>query len=105
MLGVNVPVLALSYPTLHELLPNQKFGMHFETENELASQMADLLKPQLSDSTSSRFRAIGSQRLLGFRQSIQERNQKLSRGFEYWKSVALPVYESVLENDQTIKFD
>nr|CAH8870410.1 unnamed protein product [Trichobilharzia regenti] len=101
LFGVNVPVLALSYPTLCELMDENNYGLCFETCHQLVDQMCSLLKPCQESTTkhtdeSSRFLSVGSGQLIYFRESLKQRNKSLPRGFTYWKNTALPVYLKVV---------
>ncbi|CAH8588851.1 unnamed protein product [Schistosoma turkestanicum] len=98
LFGVNVPVLALGYATLYELMEENKYGLCFETAEQLANQMCDLLKPSCDSTVQyinepSRFLSVGSKELIRFRERLTERNKNLIGGFTYWKNTALPVYE------------
>ncbi|CAH8678755.1 unnamed protein product [Schistosoma haematobium] len=104
LLGVNVPVLALGYTTLSELMEDNKYGLFFETGEQLADQMCDLLKPPRNSTVqytyeASRFLSVGSEKLIHFRECLAERNKNLIRGFTYWKNTALPVYEKAVHTN------
>lgn len=101
LMGVEVPVLALTYETLYELLPERKFGEHFHTATELANQLCGLLKPTQSKSARKprfvdRFDAVGSAQLRAYRDALHKYNQTTLRGLKYWKkSGATPVYRAL----------
>ena len=44
MFGAGIPVLAINYETLNELLKNNQNGMIFNNADELARQLSDLVK-------------------------------------------------------------
>ncbi|CAL8102310.1 unnamed protein product [Calicophoron daubneyi] len=99
LLGVCVPVLALTYPTLNELLPPDRFGAHFRDAEELADQLSRLLIPQKTDNPGSycdygRFGAVGSQQLRDYRKNLEQYAKDTPRGYEYWKLVALPIFHA-----------
>ncbi|CAH8289478.1 unnamed protein product [Heterobilharzia americana] len=82
LFGVNVPVLALGYPTLDELMKGNSYGLCFETSHQLAEQMCNLLKPsqiRIDENVeeSSRFLSVGSEKLFEFRKSIKRRNNSI----------------------------
>ncbi|THD20158.1 Chitobiosyldiphosphodolichol beta-mannosyltransferase [Fasciola hepatica] len=101
LMGVEVPVLALNYETLHELLPEHKFGDHFLTATELCNQLCDLLKPNQPKSVRKplvvdRFDAIGSTKLRMYRDALSKYNRNTPRGLKYWKKVgAPPIYRAL----------
>ncbi|KAH8868557.1 Chitobiosyldiphosphodolichol beta-mannosyltransferase [Schistosoma japonicum] len=101
LLGVNVPVLALGYSTLYELMEENKCGLCFGDSYQLADQMCELLKPSCDPTIKyihepSRFLSVGSEKLIHFREFLTERNKTTVRGFTHWKNIALPVYEKVV---------
>ncbi|VDP85325.1 unnamed protein product [Echinostoma caproni] len=101
LMGVGVPVLALSYETLHELLPDHTFGEHFHTADELANQLRELLKPSQPKSSRrprsvDRFDAVGSAKLRAYRDVLVKHNRTTLRGLKYWRKVgAPPVYRAL----------
>ncbi|VDO85364.1 unnamed protein product [Schistosoma margrebowiei] len=96
--------MALGYTTLSELMEDNKYGLFFETGEQLAEQMCDLLKPPRNSTIQytyepSRFLSVGSEKLIYFRECLAERNKNLIRGFTYWKNTALPVYEKAVHTN------
>lgn len=96
LMGVEVPVLALTYETLYELLPEHKFGEHFHTAMELADQLCGLLKPSQSKSARKprfvgRFDAVGSAQLRAYRNALNKYNHTTVRGLKYWKKTGATI--------------
>ncbi|KAF6776824.1 Chitobiosyldiphosphodolichol alpha-mannosyltransferase [Paragonimus kellicotti] len=98
LIGVGVPVLALTYPTLHELLPNNgsRLGHHFTDADDLARLLVQLLTPSQPIDIDDGRMEFGSPELRQLRLNLQNYNKRTARAFAYWKKVALPVFNKAL---------
>lgn len=87
LLGAEVPVLALTYPALSELLPDGQLGYHFRTPNELADHLEQLLMPKED------FQGVGdSPDLARLRRNIHTLKQLPDMSWHtHWCSTVLPV--------------
>ncbi|VUZ39094.1 unnamed protein product [Hymenolepis diminuta] len=87
LLGAEVPVLALTYPALSELLPDGQLGYHFRTPNELADHLEQLLMPKED------FQGVGdSPDLARLRRNIRTLKQLPDMSWHtHWCSTVLPV--------------
>nr|CDS30718.1 chitobiosyldiphosphodolichol [Hymenolepis microstoma] len=87
LLGAEVPVLALTYPALSELLPDGQLGYHFSTPNELANHLEQLLMPKED------FQGVGdSLDLIRLRRNIHTLKQSPDMSWHtHWCSTVLPV--------------
>ncbi|KAG5452672.1 mannosyltransferase [Clonorchis sinensis] len=90
LFGVGVPVLALAYPALVELMPEDQFGGMFTNSSDLAEQLIDLLHTRPKSAT------IGSPHLLTYRNNLKEVMTTTPRGHAYWRDVALPIFENMI---------
>ena len=88
LFGCHVPVLALDFDCLLELVQDQVNGRVFDTSEQLSHQMEELLTP-ISNSESST-----SEPLKELSKSLQDR----MRWSENWKQNALPVIRHAVEN-------
>ncbi|OON17950.1 hypothetical protein X801_06204, partial [Opisthorchis viverrini] len=91
LFGVGVPVLALAYPALAELMPEDRFGGTFTNSSDLAEQLIDLLYTQPKSAT------IGSPHLLTYRNNLKEAMTTTPRGHAYWRDVCLPIFENMIK--------
>ncbi|KAA3677357.1 beta-1,4-mannosyltransferase [Paragonimus westermani] len=98
LIGVGVPVLALTYPTLHELLPNNgsRLGCHFTDADDLARLMVQLLTPSQPTDIDEGLMEFGSSELRRLRLNLQNYNKHTTRAFAYWQKVALPAFNKAL---------
>ncbi|XP_070580120.1 chitobiosyldiphosphodolichol beta-mannosyltransferase-like [Ptychodera flava] len=83
MFGCGLPVCAIHFNCLHELVKHEENGLVFHHENELAEQLQDLL----SDFPSNQ------KRLQSFRENLQS-FQRL-RWDECWNQSVLPIVEKL----------
>uniref|UniRef100_A0A0R3WIW5 Chitobiosyldiphosphodolichol beta-mannosyltransferase n=1 Tax=Hydatigena taeniaeformis TaxID=6205 RepID=A0A0R3WIW5_HYDTA len=92
LIGAEVPVLALAYPALSELLPNGQLGYHFSTSAALTDHLTRLLMPKED------FEGVGdAPDLIRCRRNLHELKQFPNMDWHtHWLSTVLPVCEKLL---------
>ncbi|CAH8514016.1 unnamed protein product [Dicrocoelium dendriticum] len=95
LIGVEVPVLALTYPTLYELVPDNQIGAHFRNASELTNLLVTLLTRPIVNTASGRA-MVGSAQLQRFRDRLRDYHKHNPRMYAYWRSVAMPIFKQTL---------
>eukprot|EP00108_Taenia_solium_P010649 TsM_000780600 transcript=TsM_000780600 gene=TsM_000780600 len=92
LIGAEVPVLALAYPALSELLPNGQLGYHFSTAEALTNHLTRLLMPKED------FEGVGdAPDLVRCRRNLHELKQFPNRDWHtHWLNTVLPTCEKLL---------
>ncbi len=82
MFGSGVPVCAMDFPTISELVQHGQNGLVFSTKDQLSSQMISLFfKPSKMSSSTSKVTL----------QSLRERAKRIEHWEEHWNRVMAPV--------------
>uniref|UniRef100_A0A0X3PHT3 Chitobiosyldiphosphodolichol beta-mannosyltransferase n=1 Tax=Schistocephalus solidus TaxID=70667 RepID=A0A0X3PHT3_SCHSO len=90
--GAGVPVLALAYPTLPELLSDKVVGRHFSTVDELATQLTSLLMPKEDFEGPAESQELGR-----YRSNLHRRRQSGRQDWHaQWQRIVLPVCRGLL---------
>ncbi|EUB60980.1 Chitobiosyldiphosphodolichol beta-mannosyltransferase [Echinococcus granulosus] len=96
LIGAEVPVLALAYPALSELLPNGQLGYHFSTAEALTDHLTRLLMPKED------FEGVGdAPDLVRCRRNLHELKQFPDMDWHtHWLNTVLPTCEKLLAESQ-----
>ncbi|VDD80885.1 unnamed protein product [Mesocestoides corti] len=100
LIGAEVPVLALTYPALSELLPHGQLGYHFSTAEGLANQLIHLLMPKED------FEGVGdSPDLVRCRRNLRKLKQVSKDWHAQWMETVSPTCAELVRRDTKEKWD
>lgn len=91
MFGCGLPVCALTYSCIGELVSHEHNGLLFATPNQLAQQLVSCFRSSNGSSST-----IGSPLLARLRRGVE--GASMARWHDTWRKIVLPVLEGSSSN-------